>query len=246
MVVVSAPSNTERPGADAADGSTENDPDRLGDVVEVVTEADPDGIAGRSVPAPDGAQVPVAVPERERSMPERERSVAGVVPRTLAAALLVFGVVVGGVLLIPRPNAVPLQLVDVATAARAAAPELGFSPSVPDGPPGWTATAAVLRHGSSGIATWHVGFLTARGTYAGIEQATRSTFTWENALDSGGTKVGTVDVDGMTWDHMEKAERDTTSLILRRPDRVTLITAKGGGLADALTLVRSLPPGTAS
>jgi hypothetical protein len=239
MVVVSAPSNTERPGADAADGSAENIPGRRGDVVEVVTEVDHDGTARRSVPAPDGAQAPVPVPERGRS-------VSGVVLRTLAAALLVLGVVVGGVLLVPRPNAVPLQSVDVASAARAAAPELGFSPSVPDGPPGWTATIAVLRHGSSGIATWHVGFLTARGTYAGIEQATRSTFTWENALDSGGTKVGTVDVDGMAWDHLEKAERDTTSLILRQPGRVTLITAKGGGLADALTLIRSLPPGTAS
>lgn len=159
---------------------------------------------------------------------------------------VVLSIVVGLVLLVPRPNAVPLQVVDVAGAARAASPELGFEPSVPSGPVGWTATVAVVRHGTDDILTWHVGFVTPKGTFAGIDQATRSNYTWENALDSGGMWVGTVKINGHAWVQVEKAERGTTTLILRRPGRVTLVTAKGGGVPDAVTLIRSLPPGTLS
>lgn len=162
-----------------------------------------------------------------------------------AVATLLF--VLGGILLVPRPNAVRLQAVDVSSAASVATPDLGFAPSVPTGLSGWRATTAVVRHrGSSGILTWHVGFVTQQGNYAGVEQASRSTSLWEKSLSSGGMKVGIVDVDGAIWDHLERAERVTTTLILRRPGRVTLITAKGGGLADAITLVRSLPPSTLS
>jgi hypothetical protein len=165
----------------------------------------------------------------------------------VVSAVVTLLFVLGGILLVPRPNAVRLQTVDVPAAASAATSDLGFAPSVPTGLSGWTATTAVVRHrGNSGILTWHVGFVTPQGNYAGVEQASRSTPRWENSLSSGGRKVGTVNVDGATWDHRERAERATTTLILRRPGRVTLITAKGGGLADAITLVRSLPASTLS
>jgi hypothetical protein len=161
---------------------------------------------------------------------------------TLLGTLCVVLLVTGGVLLVPRPNSTPLELVDVAAAAAAARSQLGFAPAVPVGPTGWTVTTASARHGTDGIITWHVGMMTAQGNYAGFEQAEHSTFTWENALDSGGRHIGTVNVDGVVWDHMEKVERGTTTLILRRYGKVTLVTAHGGGLPDAMALIRSLPP----
>jgi hypothetical protein len=224
MVVVSAPSNLERP------------------------EPTGDGNATGTLPAPGTEQRrwqrgAVAWLRDQR----RGGSFGRGVPGVLGATSLVLVVVFGLVLLVPRPNAVPLQTVDVASAASEGVGVLGFSPAVPNGLTGWTATTAVVRrHGTDGIVTWHVGFRTPEGNYAGIEQAARSTWTWENALDSGAKPMGTVEVDGTRWDHLEKAERNTTALILRRPGRVTLITAKGGGLADAMTLVRNLPSDTLS
>jgi hypothetical protein len=231
MVVVNVPSNAEPAGAEAvARGSAEPGP--------LVGSAE--HVGGTE------ARDPGAVPARAEG-PERSRQRSGSVGRVVPGALATLLLVLGGVLLVPRPNAVPLQTIDVALEASVAAPDLGFVPSVPVGLPGWTATTAVVhRRGTSGIVTWHVGFVTPQGNYAGIEQATRSTIRWENVLDAGGARAGTVDIDGAVWDHLEKAERVTTTLILRRPGRVTLITARGGGLADAITLVRSLPPDTPS
>jgi hypothetical protein len=227
MVVVSAPSNIERPGSGV-----------LGAAPEPVAGLQPDAGAEPAADAGPGVEVPAEVPAVSRR--------ALLLARWLARVVMVLAMVVGLMALVPRPNAVPLQTVDVPVAARAAAPELGFEPSVPSGLTGWTATIAVVRHGTDGILTWHVGFVTSKGTFAGIDQATRSNFTWENALDSGGMWVGTVEVNGRAWDHVEKAERDTTTLILRRPGRVTLVTAKGGGVPDAVSLIRSLPPDTLS
>jgi len=193
------------------------------------------------VSAPPNLQRPEAEP-----VPAAVRAGRRPLRRVLLSGVGVLVMVAGLVLLVPRPNAVPLQTVDVMTAARAAGPQLGFAPSVPIGLQGWTATTAVVRHGSSGILTWHVAFITPQGNYAGLDQATRSDFTWENALDSGGLWVGTVTIDGRVWDHRDKVERNQTTLILRRPGRVTLITAKNGGVQDAITLIRSLPPDTLS
>jgi Protein of unknown function (DUF4245) len=244
MGVVSAPSNIERPGAGHGGGG----PD--GPAPDADAAGSPDPTTPSPAPPAPATVRPADVPERQAPADVAERpardGAGGRWRRIVTTALSMVILVAGLVLLVPRPNAVPLQLVDVSTAARRAAPVLGFAPSVPSGLQGWTATTAVVRDGTDGIATWHVGFITPQGNYAGIEQATRSDFTWENALDSGGLWVGSVEVDGRTWAHMEKAERNTTALILRRPGRVTLVTAKGGGVPDAVTLIRSLPPDTLS
>jgi hypothetical protein len=241
MGVVSAPSNIERPGAGHGGGG----PDGPAPDAEASSSPDPDAPS----PAPDAPSPAPQAPATVRTAAATEPAPDTATEpwrRIVATALGVLTLVAGMVLLVPRPNAVPLQLVDVSAAARRAAPVLDFAPSVPSGLPGWTATTAVVRDGTDGILTWHVGFITPQGNYAGVEQATRSDFTWENALDSGGLWAGSVEVDGRTWAHMEKVERNTTALILRRPGRVTLVTAKGGGVADAVTLIRSLPPDTLS
>jgi hypothetical protein len=155
--------------------------------------------------------------------------------------LVVLGVVVLIVLLVPRPGRIPPAPVDVPDSAQGAVPVVGFTPLVPQGlPSGWTATAAEAREGKDGAKVFHVGYVTDRQFYAGVEQATQVSDAWITVNDAGGTPVGQVTIDGVTWQQISMADRAYTSLLLRRPGRVVLVTAKGGGVADATILARAL------
>jgi hypothetical protein len=211
------------------------------DVVSAPANTDTSGPSTRDVPViASAAAADGPGPDTTRPRPRRGRPPARVLGRALALVAAVFALV----LLVPRPNSVPQETVDATAAARSAAARLGFTPAVPVGLAGWTATVADLRHGTSGILTWHLGLLTPTGDYAGVEQATTSSSAWEMSLSGGATPLGFVTIDGRSWEYLDKAERNTTTLILREPGRATLVTAKGGGLVDAETLVRALPPTT--
>jgi Protein of unknown function (DUF4245) len=156
--------------------------------------------------------------------------------------LAVLALVLFFVLLVPRPNAQPTRAVDVAAAARNAAGQLSFPPAVPQGlPAGWVPTSAGVRDSADGIKTWHIGYLTADGRNASIEQAAHPTEEWEVIMDSGGTERPSRDVDGTTWEQRFKDVRDVTALIHRGPERTTMVTSKGGGLPNAELLARAIP-----
>ena len=160
----------------------------------------------------------------------------------VATMAVITAIVIGIVLLVPRPNAVPINAVDVASAARVAAPRMGFSPAVPQGlPAGWTATSADVRNSADGTRTWHIGYLTSDGRYASVEQAVSPSRQWEIILDSGGTDRAPQTVAGRVWDQRYKDVRDVTALILRGSGHTTMVTSKGGGLPNALLLAGSIP-----
>lgn len=164
--------------------------------------------------------------------------------RTLA---VVVAVVVGIVLLVPRPNSVNQPPVDVARAAAAAADGLGFTPAVPAGlPPGWSATSAKVQRGTDGVATWHVGYLTPAGRAGGYVQAARPTPAWENAQVTDGAEQGTVDVGGTAWLTRSRLDRGITSLVLRGTgprDVTTIVTGRAtpDELRQLITAL-ALPP----
>lgn len=156
--------------------------------------------------------------------------------------LVIIAIVVVIVLAVPRPSSTPARNVNVESIARGVAPDLGFEPAVPRGlPTGWTATQADVRNSADGIRTWHIGYLTPDGHYASVEQAAKVTPRWEEIMTSGGTPLAAQTIDGSTWEQRYKDVRDVYSLIHRGPTRTTLITSKGGGLANAAVLARSVP-----
>jgi hypothetical protein len=158
------------------------------------------------------------------------------------STLAVLGITVAAVMLVPRPSSLPQEAVDVVAVAAAARDRLAFTPAVPTGlPAGWTARQAGVRDGADGIATWHVGFRTPDGNFASIEQGARVTSRWVEILDSGAVPVGAEIADGTSWQRRYKDVRDVVTLLRRSEDRTTLVTSKGGGVANALTLARSIP-----
>ncbi|MDQ1287739.1 MAG: hypothetical protein QG622_1304 [Actinomycetota bacterium] len=186
---------------------------------------------------------------------ESEQSAVGEVPDTpprrswsrsardlVLSLLVIIGMVAVIVALVPFPNSVPRQAVDVAAAARGSTGRLGFAPAVPGSlPSGWTATNVGVRRSADGITTWHIGYLTPDGHYASIEQAAEVTPRWLEIMDSGAVPVGTETVDGTTWERRYKDVRDVVALLHRGKDRTTLVTSKNGGTANAVTLARGIP-----
>jgi hypothetical protein len=192
----------------------------------------------------DGAvSTPTGTTEEPQSPPApgRARGVRGTAFDMVRTLLVILAVVAVIYFLVPRPGRIPPAPVDVPGSAQAAAPDLGFTPLVPQGlPADWTATAAEARNGMDGVKAFHIGYVTGGQYYAGVEQAATVTDEWLNVNDAGGTRVGPVTIDGVTWQQLEKPERTYTSLLVRRPGRVVLVTSKGGGVADATVLARAL------
>ncbi len=155
--------------------------------------------------------------------------------------LVIVGAVVLVVLLVPRPNVVPVVSVDVASVAADAASALDFAPAVPVGLPGdWTATSARVQDGTGGVRAWHVGYLTVDGHYAAVEQAANAPRAWENTQVTDGAAAGTITVDGRQWIDRSRRDRGITSYVLRRPGLTTVVTGRAP-LEQLETLMRSLP-----
>jgi hypothetical protein len=159
----------------------------------------------------------------------------------LRTMLVVLAFVVLIVLLVPRPGQLPRPQVDVASAASGAQSQIGFRPILPAGlPGGWSPNVAEIRNSADGVSTFHIGYLTDNGLYAGVDQAASVTKAWLDANDAGGTPVGDVTIDGVTWQQLYNQEQQYTSLLLRRPRQVVLVTTKQGGVETASVLARAL------
>ena len=101
-------------------------------------------------------------------------------------------------------------------------------------PDGWRATSARLQRGTDGVTTWHVGFVTPAGGYAGYEQAGHPTTEWEDTQVTDGKDQGRIRVAGLDWVIRSRTDRGITSWVLRRPDRTTIVT----GTADRAELIQ--------
>ena len=185
-----------------------------------------------------GPQLP-ATPEQSQEPPVARRR-RGTWVDMLRTMLVVLAFVVLIVLLVPRPGQLPRPKVDVPAAVTGAESQIGFRPVVPAGlPAGWAPTAVETRNGA-GVPVFHIGYLTADGLYAGVDEAASITPEWLDANAAGGKPAGDVTIDGVTWQRLYSEDQQYTSLLLRRPRQVILVTTKQGGIETASVLARSL------
>ena len=186
---------------------------------------------------------PGAAPQSQQPAPAR--SGRGTWADMLRTMLVVLAFVVLIVLLVPRPGQLPRPAVDVASAVSGVESEVGFSPIVPAGlPAGWTPNAAETRS-ADGVKSFHIGYITDKGLYAGVDQAASITKQWLSANDAGGAAVGEVTIDGVRWQQLYREDQQYTSLLLQRPGQVILVTTRQGGVETASVLAKALRVGPA-
>jgi Protein of unknown function (DUF4245) len=145
----------------------------------------------------------------------------------LISMAVIVGLVVALLLLVPRPNEIPVRTLDVPAAAAAAQAELGFAPVNPILPAGWTARTADVQRATDQLPTWHLSYTTPSGHYAGIQQARNATPAWEARQVTDGKEQGTRLINGREWIIRSRLDRGVTSLVLRQPPITTVVTGTG-------------------
>lgn len=163
-------------------------------------------------------------------------------PQTLAdmlRSLAVVGVAVAAVvLLLPRPAEPLREPVDVAGAVEVAR-TAGLQVTAPAVPGDWRPNDARYRdRGPAQVPTFHVGYVTGSGEYAGLEVTDAATPEWFDATTAHGTEVGTRVVEGRVWSERLSEDGRRRSLVLDAGQRATVVT--GTATLDELVLLAGL------
>jgi len=116
----------------------------------------------------------------------------------------------------------PLPPVDYAAAAAAARREAPYPLLAPAAlPQGWRATS--VRYTPGPQAHWHLGVLTSEEDYVGLEQLVAGPEAAVEAFAAETVDVGTVTIDGATWQLRTDADEEVT-LVRSRGEVTTLVT----------------------
>lgn len=199
------------------------------------------------VPPESGAETPeqkadrVAEARRKRRANQTTRNLIG----SLAASL---GIVLFLVLVVVRPDPVPLAIDYAATAAEAEA-SLGTTVISPVVPPTWSANRAEFA-GSGGVDEWNIGFITADRTFLGLLQGFTDEQGWlRDALRDPG-EGERVTIAGVEWQRYDRRGVDGVglreiALVTSTPDSTVVLygTASDADLELLATAVAAeLPP----
>lgn len=153
----------------------------------------------------------------------RGRETAGDMVRSLAVVLVVVGVVF--FLTLRDEPKQQLREVGFSEALAETRQAATYDVLAPVGlGSGWTATSVRGSNGAGGAVTWHLGYVTPGGRYAGVEQSDgpRRGFVDEHAADA--RAVGAVRIGATTWRRLEGGSPDERALELREGKATSLVT----------------------
>jgi hypothetical protein len=103
----------------------------------------------------------------------------------------------------------------------------------------WRATSVRLPLEDGGL-TWHVGFVTPRGDYAGLEQTDGPPpREFVDRFAEGSRATGKVRIGGRTWERREDGEPEPRALVLQTDDS-TVVVAGSARWSELQALAGSL------
>jgi Protein of unknown function (DUF4245) len=179
--------------------------------------------------------------EQTQTQTGRGRRTVGDMVRSLAVVMVLVGVIV--VFNVAEQPDPVVRDIDYAGAVAQAREQAPFEVLAPDPlPEGWRATSARTRPDGTGV-TWHLGLVTDRENYAGVEQsdgADRRGFV--DRFASGAERAGTVEVGDRTWRRLDGGEPETRALVSTR-DGVVTVVAGGARWEELEELAGSLRGG---
>ncbi|UBH24524.1 DUF4245 domain-containing protein [Micrococcus porci] len=175
--------------------------------------------------SPDPAAPPAPRPVLTPKQAQRARAPwIAMVLSTLA----VLGIVLVA-LMVNQPPPAPAQAdrVDVAAAASTVPHDDGALPALaPDVPEPWDSTYARVER-LQGVDTWDVGWAVNDAVFAGLKQTSRADPTWLALRVGSAPAVGTVDVDGITWDHYAPQDSKDQHLVAEVRGSTLVLTTSG-------------------
>ncbi|MFI9270580.1 DUF4245 domain-containing protein [Kitasatospora sp. NPDC052896] len=124
----------------------------------------------------------------------------------ILSMLAVGGVALVAYLFIPHSASDPVRVVDYSSSYSSAKRAAPYPLLAPQGlPAGWRATSVQYTPpaGNSGIATWHLGFVTPEGKYAALEQSDAAKDDVLAAVVPGYQPDGSASVDGKQWERYQ-------------------------------------------
>jgi uncharacterized protein DUF4245 len=133
----------------------------------------------------------------------------------------------------------PVKVVDYAgsvTQAREVAPYDVLAPAGLD--KRWRATSVRVERDGDAV-TWHLGFVTPRNSYAGLEQSDGDATKFVEEFATGARPVGQVRLGDLTWQRVEGGKPEPRALLLRGKG-VTTVVAGGAPWAELDALARAL------
>lgn len=127
-----------------------------------------------------------------------------------------------GLLITSTPDA-PVRDVEFADAARSAQAAVDYPVLTPGSlPDGWRANS--VRFDPSGRKQWHLGVLTDKDVYIGLEQARRPVEALLEDHADGSEAAGTVTIGGETWD-LRTGPRQRVTFVREADGAATLVTS---------------------
>jgi uncharacterized protein DUF4245 len=170
---------------------------------------------------------------------KRGRSSAGDMVRSLAVVVAVIAVV----LLLSKGSSDPVTpTVDYTASLADARAQASYPVRAPAGlPKSWRSTSArVTRNGAA--VEWHVGFVTPREDYAGLEQSDGPPTEFVGRFADGSDRSGSVRIGSRTWRRLQGGKPEPRALWLRE-GTVSTVVAGNASWAELEQLATSLRTG---
>lgn len=140
---------------------------------------------------------------------------------SLAILLAIVGFVV---LFVPRPNTDAVKVVDYTTLLTQARSDAPYPILAPVGlSDRWRATSARYEPDETAT-TWHLGFVTPRDAYAGVEQSNGLPRAFVQEMTNDGAPDGTTEIFGLTWERRLQESKAQRSLVLTQDNITTVVT----------------------
>lgn len=180
---------------------------------------------------------PSTVPPGKRA---RGRETAGDMVRSLAAVLVLVGVIVA-FSLADQPDPV-VPDIDYADALAEAREQTTYDVLAPRPlPAGWQVTSARTRPQEGDEVAWHLGLVTESGDYAAVEQTDGGRDGFVEQFTGSARRAGTVEIAGTTWRRLEDGDPEDRALV-SGADGVTTVVAGSASWEDLEQLASLLRP----